>query len=185
MVKPLIAVLVFATTSPLVLSQVTLSVSLDSDAPAGIVTADVFADVVVSDAWTAGGIRAVAMNGATFRYGGVDDPNTSYPDHVTGPYGYGPVTDLHVTCFSRPRINRNSPNRFNINADADLWERYSPSGPISESLASDTEVNLVWYANPYPGPEAPSTDGYIGRISLSFSFPPGATVVADRLDLVP
>src|SRR5262245_47082562 len=134
--KRLIAVLVVATTSPFSLSQAVLSVSLDPSAPPGVITVDVYADIADTDAWVATGIRALAWEGATLRYGGQDDPGTSYHDGITAPYGDGPVTDMHVTCFSRPRINRDSPNRFNINADADLWQRYAPVGPVWEAVAS-------------------------------------------------
>src|SRR5262245_8671864 len=163
----LVAVMVFAVVSPLVSAQIIgLNASLDPSAPAGIVTADIFINVAASDAWMACGLRAIAMNGATFRYGGQDDPNTPYPDYAVAPYGNNPVTDQHVTCFSRPRPNRSSANRFNSNAHADLHSRYDPPGNSAAIVASATELNLVWLANPLPGPSTPSEDGYFARVSM-------------------
>ena len=156
------------------LGQVVPSVSLDPTSPVGRVTADIFVDLEPTDAWTAAGLRAVTMNGATFHYGGSDDPNTAFPDQIEGPYNNDPVTDRYVTCVSRPKPGRNSNDRFNNNEGATVIGRYSPPGPLDMTVATPTAFNAAWFSDPPATQGSASVDGYIARVSLDVNAPIGA-----------
>jgi hypothetical protein len=176
MLKRLLAAAMIVIATPFVRGQAVPSVSLDPSSPSDRVTADIFVDLAPSDAFSAAGIRALAMNGATFHYARDADPNSPYPDQLFGPYGSGPVGDQYVTCFSKPRVSRNAPGRFNDAADVSPGGRYNYAGTIAQTVASANEVNTSYYADPLPGPDSPSVDGYIGRIALDFDLPAGQSI---------
>jgi hypothetical protein len=167
---------VTAAITPFAFGQIVPSVSLDPTAPAGRVTADIFVDLAPTDTWTVVCFRGIAMSGATFHYGRDDDPNSPQPDQLVAPYGSDPVTDQHVTCFSKPRVNRSSVNRFNNNVGIAVAGRFVPTGPLATTVASPSEVNAVLFASPPETSGSPSVDGYIGRISLDFTVPLGQTL---------
>lgn len=126
--------------------------------PAGIIVADVYADVSpTGQAWTAGGLRAVAMNGARLRYG--HDPNGLQV--LTNPG----TADRFVTLFSRPR-GRNDDARFR-NGGVGFAGGYSPGTPSPEATA--TRLNVAWLASPPPTSGSPPVAGYVVRVAIDVS----------------
>lgn len=166
-------------------ADLALSVNLDPAAPAGRVTADIFADLTPGDKWTVGGLRAFAMNGATFHYHTDNDANTTNGDLLIAPYRDDPVTDQHVTSLSRPRNGRTNVSRFDNNALAALFGQYVPPAPPGAETATATQLNVAWFASPPNTVGSPSVDGYVARISLDFVVPDGATMGVGQVDVIP
>lgn len=134
--------------------------------PAGVVAVDVLVDVGADDVWTAGGLRGFVTPagqglGVALRYAGTNDSNTPHDDRLFNP-GAG---NRFSTFFSKPR-NRDTAGRY-TNGAAAVAGRYSPTGPIETSTA--TEVSIAWFASPPEGSQSPSADGAIARIALDVS----------------
>src|SRR5262249_1205784 len=131
--------------------------------PPNILCVDVLIDATTDDVWTAGGVRAVAQNGATLRY--ATDPNTG---ELTLP---NPGRrNRFVTSFNKPR-GRDVNMRFN-NGEAAAAGRYSPTGPFPTS--TPTEINVAYFASPPETAGSPSVDGAVFRVSID--LPAGHTV---------
>ena len=185
MFRHIFAIAVMAAGSGVALSHVIPSFSFDSSAPAGRVTVDIFVDLAPTDAWTAMGLRAVAMNGAALHYGGDPDANNPVPNYLIGPYAAGPVTDPYVTSLSRPRNPRDGEGRFNENADATLLGRYSPAGGLNTIAATAGELNVAWFSDQPVTAGSPSVDGYVARVALDFAQPAGTTLGVSETQFMP
>ena len=131
--------------------------------PVGVIAIDVLVDADADDVWTAGGLRgdvtaAGQALGVALRYGPGDDPNTPRSEQLFNP-GTG---NRFVTFLTKPRV-RDGAGRY-TNAGAGIAGRYSPTGALEEATA--TTINAAWFANPPEGPNSPSADGAVARVSL-------------------
>lgn len=131
--------------------------------PAGVIAIDVMVDADPTDVWTAGGLRGVVTPGGqalgvALRYAGTDDTNTPHDDRLFNPG----TANRFSTFFSKPK-NRDANGRY-TNGAAAVAGRYSPTGPLETSTAS--EINIAWFASPPESSTSPSADGAVARVSL-------------------
>lgn len=152
---------------PAAVGQATLSVDLLTPEdpgfghPPGMACVDIFVDVADTDRWTAGGIRGLAMNGATLRYARNDDPTTPEPDQVINPG----TNNRFTTFVTKPRT-RNGDGRY-TNGGVAIAGQYSP--PSLTGIANAAEINLVWFGGTKNDPDG--IDGYVARIALDLPYP--------------
>lgn len=135
--------------------------------PFGVIVIDCFVDVsnVPGSAWTAAGIRVVTRNGATLRYQLVDeDGDLNTPGLAPNLINTGSGNDRFVTSISRPRA-RNGAGRFD-SAGAATAGDYDPAGP-NPATASETELNVAFFASPPMSASDIGVDGYVARIAIN------------------
>lgn len=139
--------------------------------PPLVAVVDVLVDVSADDAWSAGGFRGLAVNGARLRY--ATDPNSGVP----ALFSPG-AANRFVTFVSRPRP-RDADSRFNTSGAA-IAGRYCPTGP--EPVANPTVINVAYFANPPVTAGSPSVDGAVIRLAIDAPVP--GPYVVRRLDEV-
>ncbi|MBI5863293.1 MAG: PEP-CTERM sorting domain-containing protein [Planctomycetes bacterium] len=151
-------------TNAAALAQGTLAVDLldpsetSGTIPANYKIVDVHVDIVETDVWTAGGIRAITSNGAAFVYFDVDPNEGVYRPGLFNPG----VENKFVTSLSKPRP-RDGEDRFH-NAGAAAATGYYPDLPVPITTAN--EFNVVHFASPPENGASPSVDGYVARVAV-------------------
>ncbi|MBI5864965.1 MAG: PEP-CTERM sorting domain-containing protein [Planctomycetes bacterium] len=186
MLKRFLATAFAVAASSVAMAQGTIAVDLldagetTGTIPANFVIADVFVDIATTDVWTAGGVRALTLNGATLNYFD-EDPNT--PGVQPGLFNGGTANKFY-TSLSKPRA-RDGAARF-TNAAAAAAGAYNPTGPNAIKLPG--ELNVAYFASPPESSTSPSADGYVARLSVNIagvSVPAGATWGAGVLGTEP
>ncbi|MBI5863290.1 MAG: PEP-CTERM sorting domain-containing protein [Planctomycetes bacterium] len=167
MTKNTVGVLFTLVTCSVAAAQGTLSVDLldpietTFTIPDNLKIVDVYVDIAPTDVWTAGGIRAITYNGATFVYFD-SDPNTA----GTQPGLFDPgVENRFTTSLSKPRP-RDADARF-TSAGAVAAGGYTGRPP--PPLTDPHELDVAYFAVPPESSTSPSVDGYVARISVDVS----------------
>gem|GEM_PF-4314478 len=126
---------------------------------------DVVVDIAVSisdptDAWTAGGLSATAMNGAFFDY--ATDPNTGANVLARPDRDGGVLTNQEKfsTFVSQPKDRTNAP-RFRGPGEAAIAGAFDPLGPVA--VSDPTFVNVSYLEFPPTGLEG---TGWTSRLTL-------------------
>lgn len=170
-------------------AQVNVAVDLLSEGEgqlppvSSIVCVDVLVDVATTDVWTASGLHGETLAGVTLIY--AHDPDSG--DVILTNPG---VEHRFTTFFSKPR-GRDAAARF-TNGRASFAGPYCELSP-NPPTATDSEIDIAWFANPPETPNSLSADGAIFRVALDVSAtavpaqffqvftgevaPPGTTVV--------
>ena len=133
----------------------------DGSIPANLLVIDVFVDIAITDAWTAGGLIARTRNGAALQY---FDADLNTPGLQPGLFNPGRENQF-MTFLSRPR-GRDANNRF-TNGGAVAAGTYDTPG--ASPITSPTEINVGYFASPPTSYGSPSVDGYIARFALDVS----------------
>jgi hypothetical protein len=87
--------------------------------------------------------------------------NPSLPDPEEPPLPIDPF----VTCVSKP-LSRDASGRF-LNSGAAVAGGYNPT--VATATATESEVNVAWFASPPATTNSPSVDGYIARLAIDIS----------------
>jgi hypothetical protein len=127
-----------------------------------LVVVDVLTTVSAGDSWTAGGMRGVALNGASLVY--ALDPNTQLPTLTNQG-----TNNRFTTSFSEPR-GRDANNRF-TNSGAAAAGRYCPTGPVAEAFPD--QVNVAYFASPPETIGSLTVSGAVFRAAIR--LPAGVT----------
>ncbi|GMU83493.1 MAG: hypothetical protein AMXMBFR47_33630 [Planctomycetota bacterium] len=130
--------------------------------PPGLLAIDMFVDPAPDDVWTVGGLygRVTPWGqaaGVGIRYAPHDDPNTPFPEHLLNPGR----SNRYTTFVTKPR-NRDASRRFD-DAGAAIAGGYVHA---AQATANRHEIDVAWFADPPEGPDSPSVDGFVARITI-------------------